>query len=115
MPDYKRKPLRAFEFRQRVERFRELYPGSRIESTHRTQRHNLDVGGLPNSKHVLSPLEPIAVDLSWPHEETIEERGSIALGMEHDAKVLGLWATFHDGHMHLQGLQPGPVPVDWKP
>ena len=114
MPDYHRKPLSAAEFRAAVARFRELYPGSVITSTHRSLEHNEDVGGGANSKHLLSALQPIACDLDWPDID-IHDGGPRSKRMEHDARVLGLFGKYHDGHQHLQGLPVGAVPDGWNP
>jgi len=115
MPDYHRHPLSAAEFRAAVARFRELYPGSVITSTHRSREHNQAVGGGESSKHLLSAIEPVACDLDWPELPAIEKGDATALQMNHDARVLGLWGEYHDAHMHLQGLAVGPVPAGWAP
>ncbi len=115
MTEYKRRPLKATEFRAAINRLREIRPGSRIGSTHRSVSHNQRVGGHPESKHLLYPLTPVACDLTWPGEDDLEEGSPEALALEHDAKVLGLWARYHDGHLHTQGLASGPVPEGYDP
>ena len=96
-----------------VERFRELHPGSVITSAGRTVGHNRDVGGMPESKHLYLLLTPIAVDLDWPDEDHIQPAGDMARELEHDAKVLGLWAIYHRGHLHCQAVAPGELPAGY--
>ena len=115
MTDYHRRPLKAAEFRAAVSRLQEVHPLSIITSTHRSASHNASVGGGLTSKHLLYPLTPVACDLDWPTWDAITEGSVLAQSLEHDAKVLGLWARYHDAHLHLQGLAPGPIPQGYDP
>ena len=105
-----RKPLSPEEFKIRVKRLLEIYPYGRISSAWRSEGYNQQVGGHPESKHLFSPLQPIALDLVWPGLEYQVANISRAAG------VLGLWFVYHDKgsgpHLHTQALAPGPIP-DW--
>lgn len=108
-PDY----MSPAEFRARVTRLMQVHGGD-ISSSHRGYASNEAAGGRPTSRHLLSPLEPIACDIVWPGGLTSGQSGQAVI----DAKVLGLYAIYHDtgngDHLHLQGVRPGfELPEGW--
>lgn len=109
-PDY----MSPAEFRAKVTRLRQLHGGS-ISSSHRGHLSNQAAGGKSDSRHLLSPLEPIACDISWPAGLPSGQSNQAVI----DAKVLGLYAIYHDtgsgDHLHLQGVRPGfELPEGWE-
>ncbi len=110
---YHRRPLSPAEFRLAVERLMELHPGAEITSSWRSESHNRSVGGGDESKHLVFPLTPIAVDIDWPDGDFIGPGSKKALELEHDAKVLGLHGLYHKGHLHVQAAKPGPLPWEY--
>lgn len=110
--DYHRTPMTHAQFLRAVSRFQEIFPGGTRNSGWRSGKHNADVGGAATSKHCEgNPLQPIACDIDYNPEPDKAAQAE----MTHSARVLGLWGLYHLGHMHLQGLAPGPVPDWWSP
>ncbi len=75
-------------------------------SGYRGKVHNADVGGDPESKHVLGMARDYgAVDL-----KALNQGAAVAL-------ELGLWLKVHDvgsgDHLHVQGLATGEVAAWW--
>lgn len=109
-PDY----MSPAEFRARVARFMQVHEGGEITSSHRGHLSNQTAGGKSDSRHLISPLEPIACDISWGCEVPSGASNQMVI----DAKVLGLYAIYHDTgsgeHLHLQGVRPGfELPEGW--
>lgn len=68
------------------------YPGS-VTSWGRTPIHNSDVGGVPNSYHLL-----------WMGCDVVLDHMVQNIGFEADAKRLGLDPILEGDHYHLQPL-----------
>lgn len=72
---------------------RTLMPGQAVTSWYRTPEHNADVGGDPESQHLLG----LAWDVAGPGADT-----TIFL-----ARRAGLIAVNEGSHVHLQSFGPG--------
>ena len=83
-----------------------MHPDASVTSMKRSKRRNAAKGGSPASKHLLG----MAMDMVWDEEPSEDRLREI----EHEAKILGLWARYHDGHLHVQGLPPGEPSDGWK-
>ena len=102
---YWRKPLSPRGFREACARLEQIHPDASETSAKRSPERNERVGGNPESKHLIG----MARDYVWDVEPDEEDQRAF----EHEAKILGLWARYHDGHLHVQGLPPGEIPAWW--
>ncbi|MCR9093467.1 MAG: D-Ala-D-Ala carboxypeptidase family metallohydrolase [bacterium] len=82
------------------------FPALWQTSGYRSAERNAEVGGHPESDHVIGMARDYCA-------RTLEELHAA----EDFAESLGLWALVHDKgsgmHLHVQGTQPGPLPAWW--
>lgn len=90
-----RRPLSREEFDRRCVRLEELHPELSQTSGRRSPGRNAEVGGAPSSKHLRGLARDYVPD-GEPDQDVLVR----------DAVVLGLWALYHKGHLHVQGLPP---------
>ena len=100
-----RQPMSPEEFDRNCRLLIRGCPTLSETSGYRGVVRNSLVGGHAESKHLLG----MARDFESGHEEEL-------LKGERLARILGFWHDVHDSgsglHLHVQGLEPGPVP-DW--
>jgi hypothetical protein len=65
----------------------------------RTRFRNTQVGGHPQSAHLLGLGKDLVLDVNTP-----KARGALVL----DAKRMGLYAADEDSHVHVQAIPPLP-------
>lgn len=117
---FDRAPLSPAEFRATLRVLLWHYPHALIRSTWRPADRNRAVGGLAGSKHLLSPLEPVACDLIFPGSDgQVPAVGSPeAVEIESVAQRLGLFGRYHDEgtgpHLHTQAWGLGPPPPEYE-
>ena len=100
-----RKPLSPQDYDVRRRGWERAHPGWSHTSGKRSEKHNEEVGGSPESKHLISMADDYAMDVAPSPDER-----SMALAYAID---LGLWALYHKGHLHMQGLPPGEIHRNW--
>ncbi len=78
-------------------------------SGRRTRKRNEDVGADPRSKHLIG----MARDFAWDGDTAMQLARANLVAIE-----LGLWTEPRPHgtgpHLHVQGLEPGPVPQWWS-
>lgn len=105
-----RSPFSPSEFDAACRIIESRHPECWATSGFRSEAHNLDVGGHPDSKHALRPC--MAQDYG---ASSVGELYAIAK----TAVSLGLWFKVHAVergggiHTHIQGLPVGPIPEPW--
>jgi hypothetical protein len=104
--EFYRRELSPREFAERCERFEELHPEASQTSGKRSTHRNKTRGGKDDSKHLIG----MARDYAWDIPPTVQQQTQYM----NEAKLLGLWADYHAGHLHVQGLPPGEPSDHWK-
>lgn len=98
-------PMTPEEFDSACRAMLRRHPDMSCTSGGRSADRNKRVGGHPESKHLID----MARDFVGPPSVLREAVGS--------CKVLGLSYLLHDvgsgNHLHVQGLEPGPIPKWW--
>ena len=94
------------EFDAACREIEKFFPMLWVTSGYRSALRNEEVGGHPESDHVIG----MARDYCAPSLEDLYEA-------EDFAESIGLWAVVHDKgsgiHLHVQGTKPGPLPEWW--
>ena len=102
-----RYPMTPAEYDAACRELRRRCPWLSRSSGGRSEVHNREVGGMPDSKHLID----MADDFTSPDVNGLHQAASIAV-------KLGLWVKVHDAgsgdHLHVQGLPVGPVPEWWS-
>jgi len=102
-----RQPMTPTEFDWKIRRLLHICPWLSQTSGWRSEEHNAEVGGSPQSKHRVG----MAIDFI-SSDYGLEQANETARG-------LGFWTEIHGepSHLHIQGLPPGSIEeisIDWR-
>ena len=100
-----KQPMSPAEFDYACREFESIMGNVSQTSGIRSDKRNESVGGHRDSKHI------IGMARDYVSDDGEYESAEVVAGM------LGLWFVSHDvdsgNHIHIQGLEPGPIPQWW--